>query len=77
MSATNDGGPAFPINDTTYPNGQVQLGSTGMTLRDYFAAHAMAALVSDKQCEGNLDDVATDAYILADKMIERREGGAK
>lgn len=35
----NDGGPAFPNADTVYPNGQVQYGATGMTLRDYFAAH--------------------------------------
>ena len=30
----NDGGPAFPI---TYPNGEMDY---GMTLRDYFMAHA-------------------------------------
>jgi hypothetical protein len=40
MSPINDGGPAFPVPDTYHPNGQVQFGSSGMSLRDYFAAHA-------------------------------------
>jgi hypothetical protein len=40
MSQINDGGPAFPVPDTYHPNGQVQFGSSGMSLRDYFAAHA-------------------------------------
>lgn len=36
----DDGGSAFPISDTYYPNGQVQYGCSGMTLRDYFANSA-------------------------------------
>lgn len=35
----NDGGPAFPVNG---PNGD----HPGMTLRDYFAAKAMQAMLS-------------------------------
>jgi hypothetical protein len=40
MKPINDGGPAFPVPDTYYPNGQVQYGPTGMSLRDWFAGHA-------------------------------------
>ena len=40
MSNTNTGGPAFPIPAHTYPNGEITHGECGMTLRDYFAAHA-------------------------------------
>lgn len=32
-----DGGPAFPVPDTYHPNGQVEYGATGMSLRDWFA----------------------------------------
>ena len=40
MSQINDGGPAFPVPDTYHPNGQVQYGATGMSLRDWFAGNA-------------------------------------
>ena len=42
MTAITDrtGGPAFPVADSHHANGQIQYGSNGMTLRDYFAAHA-------------------------------------
>lgn len=43
MSARDDGGPAFPLPDKE-PNGNgdviPQWTQPGMTLRDYFAAHA-------------------------------------
>jgi hypothetical protein len=56
-----DGGPAFPR--TQWPN------ETGMTLRDYFAAKAMQALV-----QGNYFDVtAKQAYMMADAMLKARE----
>ncbi len=47
----------------------------GMTLRDYFAAAALQGLLADgyhksyKYC-----NVAEDAYMLADAMIEARKG---
>lgn len=39
MSAANNGGPAFPDSVAVGPAGDLY-GSTGMTLRHYFAAHA-------------------------------------
>jgi len=48
MSNTNTGGPAFPQNtQIVAPAGQVlhQGFMRGMTLRDYFAAKAMAAII--------------------------------
>jgi len=53
--------PAFPCGEYT---------STGMTLRDYFAAKAMQALI-DK--EVFFDDVAESAYKVADHMLRVRE----
>lgn len=39
----NDGGPAFPIETQKDSEGWIQrYGSDGMSLRDYFAAHAPA-----------------------------------
>ena len=36
-----NGGPAFPVGEVTNANGEtVQYPSEGMSLRDYFAAHA-------------------------------------
>lgn len=44
MSAINDGGPAFPSQTDTFrtPEGRAvgRPAESGMTLRDYFAAHA-------------------------------------
>lgn len=34
---------AFPVPDTRHPNGEITYGSTGMTLRDWFATHASEA----------------------------------
>ena len=60
---------AFPTNQ--YANGISPSGfDTGMTLRDYFAAKAMQALI-DK--EAFFDDVAESAYKVADHMLRVRE----
>lgn len=37
---TETGGSAFPTPDVYHPNGQVEFGTPGMTLLDWFAAHA-------------------------------------
>ena len=59
----NDGGPAFPAD--------FQLYSTGMTLRDYFAAAALQGNLIEPTASN--DDVAKWAYSLADAMIKARE----
>jgi hypothetical protein len=43
----------------------------GMTLRDYFAAKAMAALLSDYSLH-EVSLLATDAYNIADAMLAER-----
>jgi hypothetical protein len=59
----NDGGPAFPR--TGWPN------ETGMTLRDYFAAKAMQALIPSGQTVDSMK-YAESAYALADAMLKAR-----
>ena len=60
--SNNTGGPAFPHS---------RLGSDcdGMTLRDYFAAKAMQALVKTNY----FDSTAEMAYEMADAMLKERE----
>ena len=83
MSAINDGGYAFPIPDTHYPNGEVHYGTPGMTLRDYFAAKAMQALIGQParwaNSAGSLkmsenDYLGAFSYGMADAMLKAREG---
>jgi hypothetical protein len=69
MSAVNTGGPAFPVTSDNYANPN----SEGMTLRDYFAAKAMQAIITNHKLE-DCDDfvVAANAYQLADVMMKAR-----
>ena len=74
MSA-HDGGAAFPTVEGDY----------GMSLRDYFATHAMTALLASNRRVVGLDDlvatrgvdfktaVAVYAYQIGDAMLKARE----
>ena len=64
-----DNTPAFPII------GQWGVSERGMTLRDYFAAKAMQALLSntDWRLDCDIDDTAKTAYMTADAMMKARE----
>jgi hypothetical protein len=68
--STNDGGPAFPVAADVNPDGR----SAGMTLRDYFAAKAMNALVNwnDSDDAVSQADIARAAYAIANAMIAAR-----
>ena len=59
--------PAFPqyiiSNNGAYVDG-------GMTLRDYFAAKAMQALIDN---DGLFSEIPAQAYALADAMLKARE----
>ena len=62
--------PAFPT--TTF----AQKTEGGMTLRDYFAAKAMQALLRqypDHLMNSPASEVASDAYSMADAMLAARE----
>ena len=86
----DDGGPAFPT--TTFQRvGELEEGVStgGMTLRDYFAAKAMAKVdfdemfskhwTSKEQAEFDGDNIKRScnrAYAIADAMLAARNGGA-
>ena len=65
--------PAFPIRGGLHEHQFV-----GASLRDYFAAKAMQGFVSSYQ-EGDVtssfEDIAGDAYDMADAMLEARAKG--
>lgn len=76
MSNTNTGGPAFPfVCDADFDYG------TGMTLRDYFAAKALVAIITDLDTEeaekimGKPFRIVAAhlAYGFADAMLKVRE----
>ena len=67
----NTGGPAFPVPDID--GSAVQ---EGMTLRDYFAARAMDALITatiNADTDWIFSNVAETAYNMADAMLEARK----
>ena len=68
-TTTHDGGPAFPVPNDANVNDQ-----EGMILRDYFAAKAMAALITCAPNHGDLPQgmAAIDAYRYADAMLKAR-----
>ena len=78
-----DGGPAFPMTcPGNHPNGNPcwnyhETGS-GMTLRDWFAGQVAADLTKDlsvdpSDCPYDDHDLARDAYMIADAMLEARK----
>jgi hypothetical protein len=64
------GGPAFPALEFQRPlkAGESVYESSGMTLRDYFAAHAM-----QETDWINLAASAKECYEIADAMLKARE----
>ena len=85
MSTTNDGGPAFPhtrvYSDTPNDLMHQYLPMSGMTLRDYFAAKAMQAVIAasdneavEKSGPGSIADIA---YEFADAMLLARKQAPK
>lgn len=72
MSKCNDGGPAFPTGE--YEKGTDRL-IGGMTLRDYFAAKALQALVQiapDPDEKLKQEAIARWSYQIADAMLAER-----
>ena len=75
--------------EPTFPRSYVADGHTGMTLRDYFAAKTMAAMIAhhgiydEKQPSAGMtsataldyhsDSVSKIAYVYADAMLAERE----
>jgi hypothetical protein len=66
MTGPNDGGAAFPVSngrDTEH----------GMTLRDWFAGHALAGFIEALEKPESAALLAKESYIVADAMISARK----
>jgi hypothetical protein len=59
--------PAFP---SSVDDGETVKYMLGMSVRDYFAAKAMQALIDN---DGLFSEIPTQAYALADAMLKARE----
>lgn len=87
---SKDGGPAFPVTPLYNEHGRaLAQASSGMTLRDYFAAFAMHAELTTCGVPGEAADaliatadamgvepaerMAQNAYEMADAMLKARE----
>ena len=68
-NARGDGGPAFPFY---FPAAASYESCDGMTLRDYFAAKALAAIVKDAGGDVHNATAARLAYEAADAMLVER-----
>ena len=66
MNNTNTGGPAFPAPIVDVDSHE------GMTLRDYFAAKAMQAVIA-RGDDTNRPGMAEWSYSMADAMLKARE----
>lgn len=73
MGEKQTGGPAFPISPrgehTFYPT----VTHDGMSLRDWFAGHALAGLLGNTNRDGTSAQFARDAYRAADAMLAARD----
>ena len=70
------GGPAFPVPLNPGESYQGHGPYDGMSLRDYFAAKAMQAWVSDASflgTEEHIDKAVSISYGIADAMLKERE----
>ena len=64
--------PAFP-RSVGWTKDAWDNGAEGMSLRDYFAAKAMAALRVEYADQLTFEQVAEQAYMQADTMLKARE----
>lgn len=71
MSAKNTGGPAFP-SIAEYIPGDGFRAIDGLTMRDYFAAHAMNTVCDELGRFNQYEEVAKGAYKMADAMLKAR-----
>jgi len=65
--------PAFPHHVVCDKGWAETQALQGMTLRDYFAAKAMQAILSDPNYSNPDDKLAASSYYIADAMLKARD----
>ncbi|HDL8567108.1 TPA: hypothetical protein ACMY33_001286 [Yersinia enterocolitica] len=70
------GGPAFPQSGAISGAGDIwmssELGGSGLTIRDYFAAKYMQGVSANPDRLYSDNDLAKEAYQMADAMLAAR-----
>ena len=68
----DDGGPAYPFSmHPEHGYGPAESVDQGMTLRDWFAGHALGALIVDpSRADQSREECARLAYAIADAMLK-------
>lgn len=64
MSTKNDGGQAFPTQESEF-----YTGCPGMSLREWFAGQALCGMLSNGDTLGGPVAVADAAFKMADEML--------
>lgn len=76
MEKINDGGPAFPVWSKDIGGNMIAVNS-GMSLRDWFAGHALMGHMAnsyDGFCTSNHAFTVSElCYVYADAMLKARE----
>ena len=76
MTDKPDNPPAFPFTEqgmSSFSGQTVDVVNPGMTLRDYFAAKAMAAIIAHDTRAISADEDAEICYQIADAMLRARQ----
>ena len=73
---TDNGGPAFPSEQGSTEDGTWnQTYEPGMSVRDWFAGHALTGILEGGVADRSPEKVAADAYSFADAMLEYLKRG--
>ena len=79
MTHQNNGVPAFPVDELNQQTGFVAVQHMGITIRDYFAAKTISAVLAPHPVTGqfalvsDFDACAIMAYKMADAMLRVRQ----
>ena len=75
MTDEKNGGPVHPHPGLGDPRFKVRKGDEGMNLRDWFAGQALACVYQrfDNGSDPSSEDIAMQAYLIADAMLVERE----
>ena len=79
MTQQNNEVPAFPVDELNQQTGFVEVQHMGITIRDYFAAESISAILAPNPVTGqfalvsDFDACAIMAYKMADAMLRVRQ----
>jgi hypothetical protein len=70
----SDGGPVFPVESRPFHGwgNDTIVTHTGLSLRDYFATHALQGLIANPSNTDSEEMFARAAYSIADAMLKER-----